>query len=181
MPNATHWTRCTAQRKSGNFCDAPSLPDVPFPICLHHASELFSYVRDRLHWDVSNLGKARMRLAGMTREDIEIDRRQRETLGVVYYVRLGDVIKIGTSQDVATRVKDYPPHAELLATEMGGPILEAERHHQFNEYLTAGREWFIPGARLVAHITHLIEVAKQPHTSQPDPVSPRTASPSQPV
>src|SRR5690554_2780796 len=44
--------------------------------------------------------------------------------GWVYYIRVGDTIKIGFSQDVSQRMRTYPPNAELLAAHPG--TLETE-------------------------------------------------------
>lgn len=74
---------------------------------------------------------------------------------VVYYVRVGKYIKIGTAIRLDERLKCYPPDAELLATEPGHYQTEARRLTEFHEYLAARREWFLPGKRLMAHIEGL--------------------------
>lgn len=74
---------------------------------------------------------------------------------LVYYVKVSRYIKIGTSQDVDKRIQQYPPDSELLATEVGGYDVEAMRHKQFAEYLSARQEWFDPGPRLLQHIEGL--------------------------
>lgn len=60
----------------------------------------------------------------------------------VYYVRVGEHIKIGYTRNVSNRLSGYPPNSELLAVELGNKTLEKERHHQFHAYLAWGREWF---------------------------------------
>lgn len=74
---------------------------------------------------------------------------------VVYYIRVGKYIKIGTTKDVDRRLNQYPPDSELLATEPGGHNIEAMRHKQFRQYLAARNEWFEPGERLMWYIEHL--------------------------
>ena len=49
---------------------------------------------------------------------------------VVYYLRYGDRIKIGTSANPRRRVASLP-HDEVLAFERGGRPLEQRRHAQF--------------------------------------------------
>lgn len=71
---------------------------------------------------------------------------------VVYYLQMGDIIKIGFTTNLATRVRTYPPHAEVLAIEPGGREVEVERHQQFKAHLTAGNEWFRMGDDLMAHV-----------------------------
>jgi hypothetical protein len=59
---------------------------------------------------------------------------------VVYYMRLGDRVKIGRSTNLASRIATFNPE-ELLAVEPGGATLESSRHKQFAELRTRG-EWF---------------------------------------
>lgn len=74
---------------------------------------------------------------------------------VVYYIKVGKYIKIGTSRDVDKRLNQYPPGSKLLATEPGGYWREDERHQQFAQYLAERKEWFTPGPELKAHIKNL--------------------------
>jgi hypothetical protein len=76
----------------------------------------------------------------------------RESKCWVYYLRVGRYVKIGTAIDVRARLGAYPPDAQLLAVEQGYLRKEAERLAEFAEYLSARREWFTPGPRLMAHI-----------------------------
>lgn len=72
---------------------------------------------------------------------------------VVYYIRIGHLVKIGTTIDPGTRFKDLRPN-ELLAHEPGGEILERQRHTQFKT-LKARGEYFHPGRPLQNHVLHL--------------------------
>jgi hypothetical protein len=65
------------------------------------------------------------------------------------------LVKIGYASNLDKRLASYPPTAQLLATEPGDRATEARRHTEFNEYLTARREWFVPGPRLRTHVEHL--------------------------
>ncbi len=40
--------RCTVQRRKGDFCDAESAEDMPFPICSHHGIQLFVRMKEIL-------------------------------------------------------------------------------------------------------------------------------------
>lgn len=73
---------------------------------------------------------------------------------LVYYVRFGDRIKIGTTKNLMARLQTLPCD-EILATEPGGPELERQRHQQFAADLVSGREWFNPSEPLIAHIAGL--------------------------
>lgn len=74
---------------------------------------------------------------------------------VVYYIRFGDRIKIGTTGDLRGRMSALP-HDEVLAIERGDRDLERERHGQFAHLrLTPRGEWFRTAPDLLAHIDTL--------------------------
>jgi len=78
---------------------------------------------------------------------------------VVYYVRLGDHVKIGTTTNLPARLAsfyvDHDPNA-LLGSEPGGRDVEARRHLEFAaERVYRNRELFNPSPRLLAHIASL--------------------------
>ena len=60
----------------------------------------------------------------------------------VYYLLVGDLIKVGHAHVVHERLRQYPPNATLLALEPGDPSLEKQRHRELRESLAMGREWF---------------------------------------
>lgn len=77
--------------------------------------------------------------------------------GWVYYIRMGDTIKIGYSVDVAQRMRAYPPSAELLAAHPGTELLEKQMHQKLKAHLVRGREWFAPADEVMAHIDSVVE------------------------
>ena len=76
---------------------------------------------------------------------------------VVYYLRVGQLIKIGYTSDLPQRLRAYPPDTLVLATEPGDMSLEQQRHRQFSWHRVAGREWFDPAPPLLRHINSLRE------------------------
>lgn len=70
---------------------------------------------------------------------------------VVYYVRYGERVKIGTSANPRQRLAAIW-HDELLAFERGDRHLEHHRHEQFADERFERTEWFRASARLLAHI-----------------------------
>ncbi|WP_307812156.1 GIY-YIG nuclease family protein [Lacisediminihabitans changchengi] len=60
---------------------------------------------------------------------------------VVYYLRYGDRIKIGTSANPRRRIAALP-HDEVLAFERGDRALEQARHRQFAAHRIPHTEWF---------------------------------------
>jgi hypothetical protein len=72
---------------------------------------------------------------------------------VVYYMRIGDRVKIGMTTNLRSRLEAINPE-ELLAIEKGGRTVEAARHKQFADLHTHG-EWFRLEGVLVEHIERL--------------------------
>lgn len=62
--------------------------------------------------------------------------------GWVYYLKVGDRLKIGHSIDPDRRLAHYPPDSELLAIRRGNRKLERAEHIRYDNLLTDGREWF---------------------------------------
>lgn len=73
---------------------------------------------------------------------------------VVYYLRAGGRIKIGTSGNPRARLAQLS-FDELLAFERGTRTLEHRRHVQFGEHRLGGGEWFTVHDALLAHIDEL--------------------------
>lgn len=76
----------------------------------------------------------------------ELDNRQQ----CVYYVRRANMVKIGYTVDLTTRMIALRPN-EILAIEPGNEQLERERHKQFRDLRIEG-EYFHPGKALQDHI-----------------------------
>jgi hypothetical protein len=72
---------------------------------------------------------------------------------VVYYMRVGNRVKIGTSVRLSERMKAINPE-ELMTTEFGGIDVERRRHEEFKLLRTHG-EWFKLEGPLVEHIDKL--------------------------
>lgn len=80
---------------------------------------------------------------------------------VVYYLRHGERIKIGTSSNPRARIASLP-HEEVLAFERGDRTLEQRRHAEFAAYRMPGSEWFHVHPELTAHIATLAEGVADP-------------------
>lgn len=89
--------------------------------------------------------------------EAERKRRAEEACPVVYYIRFGDRIKIGTSTNLKKRLGGVP-YDEILAVEPGSYKLEAMRHRQFDRYRLTG-EWFSQGKSLMNHIEQVRQLA----------------------
>lgn len=80
-----------------------------------------------------------------------VDPRRHEP--IVYYMKMGDLVKIGTSTNIAGRLEALRPE-RLLAVEMGGHQIEAQRHRQFAADRNHG-EWFRASADLATHMERI--------------------------
>lgn len=86
---------------------------------------------------------------------------------VVYYIRRGAMVKIGTTVNMRARMAAHLPE-EILAVEPGGYDLEAQRHREFRALAVPGqREWFYAGPVLQQHVTQI----RADH-GEPDPTLP---------
>ena len=73
---------------------------------------------------------------------------------VVYYLRLGGAVKIGTTHNPRQRFGAIP-HDEVLAFERGGRSVEQRRHLEFAGERLGTSEWFGLGPALREHIAAL--------------------------
>lgn len=151
-------TSCTVQRRNGHFCDAPAWPDAPFPICRRHAIKLFLHM-DYLTRHQTNC-EAR-RAFGEIEYRRQGDESAEKSQIIVYYVQVGQLVKIGMTTDLRQRLYHYPPDSKLLAYELGNSHLEVRRHDQFKHLLRYGNEWFTMGPDLDAHITKLRDTRRR--------------------
>jgi hypothetical protein len=152
MAHGSRFTRCTAQREDESFCDSPSVPDAPFPICVKHLAQAAEFLTS-IAPDV--MTAFMISATGVDGSFLRVNAEPYRS--VIYYVRVGATIKIGVTGRVKQRMASYPPHSVLLATEPGGDELEKQRHRQFRGDLAAGREWFHPSVDLITHINGLRE------------------------
>jgi hypothetical protein len=82
-------------------------------------------------------------------------------IDVVYYLRDGDRVKIGTTANPRQRFGRIR-HEELLAFERGGRRLEQRRHVEFAADRVGTSEWFWLTPAIVAHVEALGAGAEDP-------------------
>lgn len=90
--------------------------------------------------------------------------------GIVYYVKRGPLIKIGTTVDPHQRFAVLLPDA-ILAFEPGGRTLEAARHRQFQRFRAGLGEHFEASDELLDHV----EAVRAEH-GEADPRWPTSAN-----
>lgn len=83
-------------------------------------------------------------------ERTEAQPAARRHVPIVYYMRMGGLVKIGTTTHLAGRYTAIYPE-EVMAVELGDATVERRRHEQFQALYSHG-EWFTLDDRLRAHI-----------------------------
>ena len=99
-------------------------------------------------------------------EKAEAERARAEFMtkpGIIYYLQVGDLVKIGYSSDLPRRMKQYPPHATLLAQHPGTRETERDMHQKLATKLAKGREWFKMCPEVEGHIEAVKATYVQPH------------------
>ncbi|MFM9777081.1 GIY-YIG nuclease family protein [Streptomyces scabiei] len=99
------------------------------------------------------LGRRKYKLEQSSYEIAPAVRREVMQGPLVYYIRRGNLLKIGTTRRIRDRMNNLMPD-EILALEPGGETLEQQRHEQFAALRVDARgEYFFPGAALQRHIS----------------------------
>jgi hypothetical protein len=131
------------------------------PLCAQHANDVWAIVDETQPQGFKDaLRDQRIAFLRQMEQEEERERAKRTSAstdnatrpGYIYYLRVGDLIKIGYTLYLEDRMKAYPPNSELLATHPGTRQTERQMHHRFLHLLKQGREWFIEGDDLMAHI-----------------------------
>lgn len=144
---------CTAEVEGGHGhdCTRPVPDDAPMALCALHMALAAQWLAEH------DLELAR-KVLGIAQHGPRLPIRNPGQ--VVYYLRFGDRIKIGTTTDLPQRLQALP-HDELLAIEPGGMTLERTRHLQFAD-LRVTREWFEAAPVLFSHAHELREKHGRP-------------------
>lgn len=128
------------------------------PLCREHAAQVWKLVEQQEPTEYRQLVLGEVKpVAPKPRKSYRSNRP-----GHIYYLQVGDRVKIGFTTDLYRRMTEYPPNAVLLATHPGTPAMEKELHQDFRRYLADGREWFDPNPSLDTHLQKVLE--KYPNT-----------------
>lgn len=130
----THFTSCGALLADGRDCHASPVPDAPVNLCLRHLKEAADY----FHAMTSDPE----RVAAAWSQVAEERASAPEKRSIVYFVRFGDRVKIGTTTNPRIRFGALP-FDEILATFPGDRSTEQLLHRRFASLrLTKTGEWF---------------------------------------
>lgn len=167
------------------LCGAGLTAEDSYDICDTCGMKIARRYKERLLWEERDAeDRARRK-----RHAAELERREREAASrpplvaqpaqlesVVYYVQLGEWIKIGYSKNLRARLHQLraePGH--VLAVEPGGRSIEEQRHQQF-AHLRPRAKWenFAPAEDLAEHIAALREQHGIPDWLNPPRVNRRS-------
>jgi hypothetical protein len=158
-------------------CMWPKCPKINFPntdidICEAHEIIIASRVQQRNQAKID--AQANAAAEGQINDERKVaglDQLPNTQLSnqCVYYLKVGDHIKIGTTTNLPRRLAAYPPESEVLGTEAGGPTVEKHRHQQFHAHLAWGREWFTDTQEIRQFIATLPQHYVGEHTMRPGP------------
>ncbi|WP_157253189.1 hypothetical protein [Nonomuraea typhae] len=148
------------------FAASKDSDGVGIPLCADHLASFNAFretVEDGERWgelmkDAWEDSRRALKEGLASRQAWEGDylaarRKLYETQSVVYYVRIGDAIKIGVTTNMKARMPQVMPD-EVLATEPGDINLERQRQAQFAHLKLRG-ERFLPGDDLIRHIAEI--------------------------
>jgi hypothetical protein len=134
-------------------CDEPSV-DESVPLCqLHHLAAWRTFEKMAL-WPLQEVRRAILDRPPSAPRPAP-DRPNRETVGLVYFLRLGNRVKIGFTRNIGSRLAVLP-HDEVLGVAVGGFADEKRCHDAFAHLRTTG-EWFKAEPDLLAFIADVTE------------------------
>lgn len=120
-----------------------------FHLCHEHAEGIWAAMDADLR-ESGMLNEARK--AYRTRQKSEGKLKPKPAEGYIYYLRVGEHIKIGYAANLEKRLSSYPPDVDLLAVEPGTMKDEHQLHRTFKSFRASGREWYDPRPVLMDHI-----------------------------
>lgn len=130
-------------------------PSLELPICFRHAAVVVEMMLPALAREgrfveaIADLNEERAKR--QKRE--EVDRQARfmaRENGDIYFVRVGDLVKVGWTRNLWSRLKSYGASAELLVSYPATRQDETNLHRQLTPARAKGREWYEDGA-VIAH------------------------------
>lgn len=168
------WPGCETELRDSTRVGAICIPHARQ---VHDAVEVLTNCRITAD-DLEYIGRIERDIDAMQRERRARSDANRIQPGWVYYVAVGERIKVGFATDVNKRLRAYPPESTLLAVHPGTPTLEKDMHNKLAVWRVAGREWYSRSDEVLAHIDRVLaEFGPPPAKFQPafrEPGRPRT-------
>jgi len=145
-------------------CDREAFK-VEMPLCMSHRQDAWDDVQDWMERTKINHATAARQERKLKRErEIQAQREAHGNQpGWIYYIRVGELVKVGYSTDVPKRMRQYPPDSVLLAVHPGTPGLEVQLHRDFTASRARGREWYWPDTQINEHVTKVLDQFGSPN------------------
>jgi hypothetical protein len=134
-------------------CERDVVDGSPVRLCGHHLREVYEFAQDLVssRWD----GAVREYVTDLQdtfKPPRSVTKRPRP--GFVYFIRLGDRIKIGYTENVKQRLSQLP-HEEVLGVVPGTMDDEQGWHKLLADYRTVG-EWFRAEPDVLAAVNRVV-------------------------
>lgn len=159
-------------------------PDRVLPLCDFHAAVAWRQMQNanghpevmRTTVDIDR----ELRERAAAREAAEAEKRKADRNGHMYFVRINDLIKVGWTQNLARRFKEYGAGAEVLCHYPAHAGEEAPLHRELKPSRAKGREWYHDNDVLRLHISNAIQRHGHPTVEADWTVPENTAQPIRP-
>lgn len=164
---------CGNKHGVGFFRDVPGTDrrdsDLELPMCFQHSAVVVQMMLPALVRE----GRFVEAIADL-REELEKRRKREEAEeqaafmaredGDIYFVRIGDLIKVGWTRDLWSRLKSYGASAELLVSYPATRQDETNLHRQLTPARAKGREWYEDGQVVAMFIGEALAKYGPPET-----------------
>lgn len=126
-------------------------PSLELPMCFRHSAVVVKMmipdlVREaRFVGAVADLNEELRKREKREEADAQAKFMAREN-GDIYFVRVGDLVKVGWTRDLWSRLKSYGASAVLLVSYPATRQDETNLHRQLTPARAKGREWYEDGA-----------------------------------
>lgn len=136
-----------------NYCPNDPVPDGPVALCPKHLREVYAFAQDMVsqRWDAA-VREYVGTLHDKFKPPPSVLRRPRQ--GYVYFIRLGDRVKIGFSEVPASQLKNLP-HEEVIGIVPGTREDEQTWHRLLADFRVTG-EWFRAEPEVLAALAAVV-------------------------
>ena len=130
--------------------------DETLPVCYHHGAVIWEtlaryYVNDpKFAEAIADVHDLRAARSAQRKADSKAAHLANTQDGDIYFVKVGELVKVGWTRDLAKRLKAYGASAEFLYSYPASRDDETNLHRQLRPALAKGREWYTDGD-VIAH------------------------------
>lgn len=156
-------------------CKVETPESVGIAVCLDHAVEIWElveraddnpYLRENLPKQIAARDAIRAEHREVERADNKAFINSPQTVGDIYYARVGTLIKVGWTTDLYERIRSYGPDTELLAHYKGTRSDETNLHRNLKPSRAKGREWYHDDPIIRAFVTRVIRQYGEPRFTE---------------